>query len=327
MLQGSTVYQTLRTAALVCMMSYTLCMVAVTQADFCTSDQGYNATFCGPDATCCKYNWSPNGFGCCAMPNAVCCEGGYTCCPTGTECVNSGSSWSITTQCVNSTTKTAVATGQQICKIGPQVPFKAEKKKVLIVGDSVSIGYTPYVASQLADIADVLHSPAGGDGGACETAYGIQCFEQFTTSSSGHALSPDLIFFNWGLHDTVPANGSAVPGQSGYISDYLPQLSQLVEKFLQKGTQLMFAITSPQLCDASLDGQVQYINGEAEQLMAMHQIPTVNLHQAIVNKCGAAPQQECFGLKGCWCPHCPPGYSWLANSTISPAIRQLLTKN
>jgi hypothetical protein len=30
-------------------------------------------------------------------------------------------------------------------------------------------------------------------------------------------------------------------------------------------------------------------------------------------------------LKGCWCPHCPPGYEWLASSTIAPAIRNLLT--
>ena len=45
-------------------------------------------------------------------------------------------------------------------------------KNVLIIGDSVSIGYTPWVAQHMGDVALVQHSPYDSrDGGAEETAY------------------------------------------------------------------------------------------------------------------------------------------------------------
>jgi hypothetical protein len=30
----------------------------------------------------------------------------------------------------------------------------------------------------------------------------------------------------------------------------------------------------------------------------------------------------CVCVADCWCPHCPTGYEWLANSTIVPAIQK-----
>lgn len=72
-------------------------------------------------------------------------------------------------------------------------------------------------------------------------------------------------------------------------------------------------------------------------VMAQHNVPTVNLHDAIVGKCGAVPQNSCFNQTGCFCPHCPglwnetihqynpgPGYLWVAASTIVPALTKLL---
>ena len=46
-----------------------------------------------------------------------------------------------------------------------------------MVGDSVSIGYTPFVAEVMAATALVQHSPWGGDGGAEETKYGAACID------------------------------------------------------------------------------------------------------------------------------------------------------
>jgi hypothetical protein len=72
-------------------------------------------------------------------------------------------------------------------------------------------------------------------------------------------------------------------------------------------------------------------------VMAQHKVPTVNLHDAIVDECGAVPQKSCFNQTGCFCPHCPglwnatihrynpgPGYIWLAKSVIVPALTKLL---
>lgn len=60
------------------------------------------------------------------------------------------------------------------------------KKNVLIIGDSLTIGYTPPVADELADIALVQHAPWDtSDGGAEETAYGVQCLDYWLHSPSG----------------------------------------------------------------------------------------------------------------------------------------------
>lgn len=135
--------------------------------------------------------------------------------------------------------------------------------------------------------------------------------------------------FNWGLHNALDGNCTSpcTPGAYGPPDEYLPFLKQIVARLHQVGpgkTKLLFAITSPMLCNAQIDSIVLELNAQAATLMAAESIPTVNLHTAITTKCGPVPTAECFGLKGCFCPHCPPGYAWLANSTIAPAIRALL---
>jgi hypothetical protein len=66
-------------------------------------------------------------------------------------------------------------TGVAVCKYGPPLPPNSTLKNVLIIGDSVSIGYTPVVASIMQSEALVQHAPWGGDGGAEETAYVHAC--------------------------------------------------------------------------------------------------------------------------------------------------------
>jgi hypothetical protein len=63
---------------------------------------------------------------------------------------------------------------------------------------------------------------------------------------------------------------------------------------------------------------------------AKHSIPTINLHDAIIKQCGPpSPSSACWGVKGCFCPHCGgggpgQGYDWLATSTIIPGLTKLL---
>lgn len=60
--------------------------------------------------------------------------------------------------------------------------------------------------------------------------------------------------------------------------------------------------------------------------MAQHGVSTVDLHAAIIGKCEAVPQETCFNMTCCFCPHCGQGYDWLATSTIVPALSKLLPK-
>ena len=59
------------------------------------------------------------------------------------------------------------------------------------------------------------------------------------------------------------------------------------------------------------------------------------MHAAIVAKCGPVPQKSCFGIPGCFSPHCggtathipgqpTKGYFWLADAVIVPAMKKLL---
>ena len=316
---------------------------------------GYANTAC-PTATqsCAPMAWEPStgAWGCCPFPDGVSCSK-YTCCPKGTTCQNRGHStkqkpWTVVSTCVSAGEEPvfpqfphvfgadANITGDQVCKTGPPLPYSKTLKNVLVVGDSVSIGYTPFVAKVMAATAFVQHSPWGGDGGAEETLYGARCIDNLVRAPDGTLLSPDVLMFNWGLHNSLGGNCSAPcdPGQSGPPREYAPYLQQIVDSLqkapqLQK-TKLLFAVTSPDLCNAPIDAIQCELNAQAKAIMAKAGIPIVDLYAAITGKCGKVPQAQCFGSKGCFCPHCPGtdkrglGYSWLANTTIVPAIAKLL---
>lgn len=169
------------------------------------------------------------------------------------------------------------------------------------------------------------------DGGAEETAYGVQCLDYWLASPSGLPFTPDVILFNFGMHDYVlncTEGHGCVPGQSGNTTVYPGELGDIVARLQSAarggGTHLLFALTTPMLCDASVDAVISgTLNTAAAKLMESVGIPTVDLHAAIIAKCGPAPQASCMGVAGCWCPHCPPQYPWLA-SVIAPAVRSLL---
>ena len=67
-----------------------------------------------------------------------------------------------------------------------------------------------------------------------------------------------------------------------------------------KKTKLLFAITSPDLCNAPIDDIQRSLNDQAAAIMAKNKIPTVDLYKAITNKCGAGEHhcQRIFWL-GC----------------------------
>jgi len=277
--------------------------------------------------TVCAAAYSGNGEGCCPYDNAVCCPNKQTCCPAGSTCKDSGT---YGTTCVGAPANESV--GLSVCKPGAAGAMSTTKKNVLIIGDSVSIGYTPDVARHMADVALVQHSPLDTrDGGAEETAYGVQCLDYLLRSPAGVLLRPDVIMFNWGLHDG-PLGNSTVPGQAGLPDVYAAQLEVITQKLAAAEPQakLLFALTSPSMCNPKGDGCVVNLNNQAKAIMQRHGIPTINLHDAIVKQCGPpSPKSACWGHRGCFCPHCPgggpgQGYDWLANTTIVPALRALL---
>lgn len=281
-------------------------------------------------ATCCVQNWMPSKgkYGCCPYAKATCCSNGYTCCPEGTVCQDKGSGWGVTTTCVDAkgtaTEPGMDGGGQQVCKSSGPLPFDTARKNVIILGDSVSIGYTPKVAALLDDVALVQHSPWGGDGGAEETKYGWLCLDFLLRAPDGTPQRPDVLYFNFGLHNL---NENRLPGQSGPIEEYAPYLDKIAQQLaaLDPKTKVVFGITTPEMCNAASDDVVVNNNKDAVDIMAKYNIPTVDMHAPIIEECGPAPNKTCLGINNCFCPHCSgDGYQWISERTIAPAIRQAL---
>lgn len=67
-----------------------------------------------------------------------------------------------------------------------------EKSKILIIGDSISIGYTPFVKENLKEVAEVFHNP----GNAQHSDTGLKKIEEWISDEKW-----DIIQINWGLWD------------------------------------------------------------------------------------------------------------------------------
>ncbi len=97
--------------------------------------------------------------------------------------------------------------------------------RVLLIGDSVSRGYTPAVRKALAGKANVHRAPAN----CGPTANGLKHIEAWLGDGKW-----DLIHFNFGIHDR------ATP-----IADYAQRLEQLIERMKKTGAKLIWASTTP----------------------------------------------------------------------------------
>tara|TARA_R110002049_G_scaffold14886_2_gene61932 strand:+ start:8569 stop:9213 length:645 start_codon:yes stop_codon:yes gene_type:complete len=120
-----------------------------------------------------------------------------------------------------------------------------EKSRILIIGDSISLGYTPFVTEALKDIAIIIHNP----GNAQHTGTGLERLEKWI-----RATDYDIIQFNWGLWDLcyrhsdskVYGNRDKINGEVTYtIEEYAKNLDMLVS-ILKENTdaELIFVTTS-----------------------------------------------------------------------------------
>lgn len=123
---------------------------------------------------------------------------------------------------------------------------------VLIIGDSISIGYTPYVQTSLAGKFNVYRIPENGG----DTGRGLQKLDYWLNS-----MSWDVIHFNFGLHDlkrltknTLDIGGEIVNAPEIYAEN----LRGIVKKLRGlTGARLIWASTT-----AVPDGAVGRMSGD-----------------------------------------------------------------
>lgn len=154
------------------------------------------------------------------------------------------------------------------------------KPKVLILGDSISIGYTPVVQKLLVDRADVSRPKAN----CGETPMGLKGIDAWLGDEKW-----SVIHFNWGLWDLCYRNPESktqghrdkVNGtQSVPIEEYEANLEKLVARLKQTGAELIWASTTvvPEGEAGRVVGDEVRYNEAAARVMAKHGVAIDDLH-------------------------------------------------
>lgn len=153
----------------------------------------------------------------------------------------------------------------------------AELPRVLLIGDSISIGYTAHVREILQGKANV-HRPATNCG---PTTRGVQSIDQWLGDGKW-----DVIHFNFGLHDLkfVDDAGKNAPPDKGHPqvseTDYEKNLETMVAKMKKTGAKLIFATTTPvpSGSDARIKGDEQKYNAIARRVMQRNGVAIDDLY-------------------------------------------------
>ena len=131
--------------------------------------------------------------------------------------------------------------------IANQAPATDDPKlpRVMIIGDSISVGYTDEVRRLLAGKANV-HRVAGNAG---PSSSGVQKMKEWVAPTNG---TWDVIHFNFGLHDLKLGTGgkdnqpyASSDGHQVSLEDYKKNLSEIVATFKTTVAALVWCSTTP----------------------------------------------------------------------------------
>ncbi|MFP4057105.1 MAG: SGNH/GDSL hydrolase family protein [Candidatus Brocadiia bacterium] len=149
--------------------------------------------------------------------------------------------------------------------------------RVLLLGDSISIGYTVPVRELLEGKANV-HRPAANCG---PTSRGLEHLDEWLGEGKW-----DVIHFNWGLHDLkhVDENRRLVPVGQGTrqvpIDQYEKNLEELVRRLKKTGARLVWASTTPvpEGARGRVKGDAAKYNAVAAKIMEKHGVAVDDLY-------------------------------------------------
>lgn len=191
--------------------------------------------------------------------------------------------------------------------------------RVLLIGDSISMGYTLDVRAMLKGKANVHRIPTNGG----PTTNGLKNIKAWLGGSKW-----DVIHFNWGLHDLkyIQADPSkrADPKAAGShqqvaLADYEKNLAELVKTMQAAGAKLIWCNTThvPAGSDGRVEGDEAKYNEAAARVMTAAGIPTDDLRAHALAKPGAQLPANVH--------YSPEGYHYLAEK-VSAVIAEHLPK-
>ena len=150
--------------------------------------------------------------------------------------------------------------------------------RVLLIGDSISIGYTIPVQNALAGKANVHRIPENGG----DTRRGLAKLSDWLGSGKWA-----VIHFNFGLHDLkhIKADKLDMTGDQVMTPEtYQANLDRLVEALKKTGAALIWGATTPvpEGADGRLKGDDVIFNAAALAVMRKHGIRVNDLYAAVL---------------------------------------------
>ncbi|MBI5769424.1 MAG: SGNH/GDSL hydrolase family protein [Verrucomicrobia bacterium] len=187
--------------------------------------------------------------------------------------------------------------------------------RVLLIGDSISMGYTLPVRAKLAGKANV-HRPAENCG---DTARGVKSLDQWLGGGKW-----DVIHFNFGLHDLkyLDEKGAYVTPDKGRQvatpADYEKNLRTVVARLKQTGARLIFATTTP--VPSGSAGRVEHdelrYNDVAVRAMKELGVALDDLHAVVVRQQDKIQRPRNVHFTD-------PGYAVLADQVVAAILPAL----
>jgi acyl-CoA thioesterase-1 len=167
--------------------------------------------------------------------------------------------------------------------------------RVLIIGDSISMGYTPPVRAKLDGKANIHHPPmnCGDSQRALDKAdrhaqTGPDNLEKWLGKDHW-----DVILFNFGLHDLKYTDGKGryISPEDGGIRDtppspYAKNLQEIAARLQKTGAKVVFVTTTPVPpgCTGRVAGDEKIYNEVALGVMKPLNIPVADLCGFVVEK-------------------------------------------
>ncbi len=173
---------------------------------------------------------------------------------------------------------------------------------VLLIGDSVSRGYTLATRAALAGKANVHRAPVN----CGPTANGLEKLDVWLGTGKW-----DVIHFNFGIHDR------ATP-----LADYIARLAQIITRLQTTGAKIIWASTTPIPDDPEKKQTAASIverNRAAAELMARHAVAIDDLFTAITPRLATLQNPKDVHFTGA-------GYDFLGQEVARSIGSQLKAK-
>jgi lysophospholipase L1-like esterase len=156
--------------------------------------------------------------------------------------------------------------------------------RILIIGDSISIGYTPPVQKLLAGQATVERIP----GNAAHTRNGVEKIASWLGNAKW-----DLVHVNFGLHDLRRMDD----GQYQIApAEYEANLHKIFDALAKTGARLTFATTTPvphaKVSPPRADIDVELYNNIARRVLAPRNVTIIDLYAAALPRLAEIQQRS-----------------------------------